>query len=260
MTPPTLCCRSATVVVGGRSILDGVSVTLPPGSMTAVLGPNGSGKTTLLRVLSGVLAPTSGEVQIDGSPIRRLARTAVARLCAYLPQQASGVFDLAVEDAVWAGRYPHLGSWGGARPIDFQAVEHALERVGIADLRRRSLRTLSGGERQRVFLARALAQQAPILLLDEPATYLDIGGQIELMELLGGLNREGRTVVAAVHDLSAAVRYFPLAVLLHGGRATAAGPTSSVVFGRALESAFGVRAVRGEDCRFQLIGVGDGSR
>lgn len=241
-----LMAESVTVRRSGKAILDGVMLKLVPGSMNVLLGPNGSGKTTLIRVLAGVVPPTKGRVLMGGMPLNKFSRAAVARHCAYLPQHTSANFDIRVEDAVALGRYAHLGSWGAMTSTDYDLVHWAMDRVGVGTLRQRTLPTLSGGERQRVFLARALAQQAPILLLDEPISSLDIGRQLELMELLTELHQEGRTILAALHDLRPALEHFPTAILLNAGRLVAQGPTNEVILGDELTNAFQVRLVRGE--------------
>ena len=245
MTPP-LVAEGVTVRRSGKAILNEVTLTIAPGSMNVLLGPNGSGKTTLIRVLAGVLLPTQGRVLLGSTLLQQLGRKTIARHCAYLPQQTDTNFDIRVEDAVAMGRYAYLGSWGAMTSADYDLVHWAIERVGLAALRQRTLPTLSGGERQRVFIARALAQQASILLLDEPISSLDIGRQLELMALLAELHQEGRTVLAALHDLRPALEYFPHALLLNAGRLAALGPTNEVVLGAELSSAFQVRLVRGE--------------
>jgi iron complex transport system ATP-binding protein len=257
IAPPALHAGQVTVRIGGNVLLDDVTLTLPPGSMTVLLGPNGSGKTTLIRVLAGVIAPRSGTVRLDDVPLQRLHRSAVARMCAYLPQQTSTSFEIRVEDAVALGRYCHIGSLGAMRRADYDVVRWALARVGLVDLRQRTLPTLSGGERQRVFIARALAQEAPILLLDEPISALDVGRQFELMALLAELHAEGRTILAALHDLRPAADFFPQALLLNAGRLAAAGPTAEVIFGPALRAAFGVRVERGDGLLLRPLTGGD---
>jgi iron complex transport system ATP-binding protein len=249
--PSPLHAAHASVRYGDRCVLENITLTLPPGSMTVLLGPNGSGKTTLIRVLAGVIPPTEGSVSLGDLPLRTLGRSVVARQCAYLPQQTNTDFDIKVEDAVALGRYPHLGTWGAMRKADYDVVAQAMERVGLTTLRHRAVPTLSGGERQRVFIARALAQEAPILLLDEPISSLDIGHQLELMALLTGFHDEGRTILAALHDLRPALDFFPHAILLNAGRLTATGPTAEVMFGDALGEAFGVRVQRAEQVCFR---------
>jgi iron complex transport system ATP-binding protein len=250
---PPLHAANLTVRLGGRALLDDVTLTLAPGSMTVLLGPNGAGKTTLIRTLAGILPATNGDVSLGSRRLRDLGRSAIALQCAYLPQHNTTAFELRVEDVVMLGRYPHVGTWGGLARADYDRVTWALERVGLSALRRRILPTLSGGERQRVFLARALAQEAPILLLDEPISALDIGRQLELMALLTELHRDGHTILAALHDLRPALDFFPRAILLSNGRLTAEGPTETVVLGAALESAFGVRVRPGPGVRFCSI-------
>ena len=179
-----------------------------------------------------------------GLPLRDLGRKAVARRCAYLPQHTGTNFEIRVEDAVALGRYPHVGWWRSLSRTDYDCVHWALERVGLTALRHRTLPTLSGGERQRAFLARALAQEAPILLLDEPLAAVDIGRQLELLSLLAELHRDGHTILAALHDLRPAVDFFPRALLLDAGRLIADGSTEAVVFGESFEGVFGVRVSR----------------
>ncbi len=258
--PPTLQAKNVTVCLGERALLNDVTLTLPSGSMTVLLGPNGAGKTTLIRVLAGILPATAGDVFLGSLRLRELGRSATAQRCAYLPQQTGTSFEMRVEGVVTLGRYPHLGLWGVLSRADYDRVAWAMERVGLTTLRDRTLPTLSGGERQRVFLARALAQEAPILLLDEPISALDIGRQLELMALLAELHHDGHTILAALHDLRPAVDFFPRAILLSGGRLTADGPTGTVVFGQALESAFGVRVSVGEGLRLCPITEADDGR
>jgi iron complex transport system ATP-binding protein len=251
IAPPTLTVENASVDLDRCPALRDITLSLPPGSMTVLLGPNGSGKTTLLRVLAGVIMPTAGTVRLGEAPLRRMRRSAIARQCAYLPQQTGTDFEIRVEDAVALGRYPHIGSWGAMTSADYEKVTWALDRVGLSAFRSRTLPTLSGGERQRAFIARALVQDAPILLLDEPISSLDIGHQLELMALLTELHREGRTILASLHDLRPALEFFPQAVLLSGGRITATGATHDVLHGAALAAAFGVEVDRAEQIRFR---------
>jgi iron complex transport system ATP-binding protein len=250
-SPPLLNAAHIKVRYGDHLVLNDIIFSLPPGSMTVLLGPNGSGKTTLIRVLAGVIPPTEGKVYLGDTPLRNLGRSAVARQCAYLPQQTSTDFEIKVEDAVALGRYPHIGSWGAMKKTDYEVVAWAMERVGLTSLRHRTVPTLSGGERQRVFIARALAQEAPILLLDEPISSLDIGHQLELMALLTDFHGEGRTILAALHDLRPALDFFPHAILLDTGRLTATGPTAEVMFGPALQATFGVQVQRAEQVCFR---------
>jgi iron complex transport system ATP-binding protein len=253
IAPPSVRANQIGVRHGDCWVLRDITLTLPAGTMTVLLGPNGSGKTTLIRVLAGVLAPTAGTVLLGETSLQALGRSAIARNCAYLPQNTNTEFEIRVEDAVALGRYPHLGTWGAMAKEDYDVVAWALERVGLNSIRHRTLPTLSGGERQRVFIARALAQESPILLLDEPISALDIGHQLELMALLSEFHREGRTILAALHDLRPALDFFPQAILLDAGRLAATGPTAEVIFGPALEAAFGVQVQRAEQVCFRPL-------
>lgn len=251
--PPALQATCITVRIGSQALVEDVSLSLPGGSMTVLLGPNGAGKTTLLRILAGVMMPTTGDVYLGESRLRQLGRSAVARRCAYLPQHTGTTFAMRAEDVVALGRYPHVGPWRALSRQDYQAIHRAMERVGVTALRHRALPTLSGGERQRVLIARALAQDAPVLLLDEPSAALDIGRQMELMALLADLHGEGRTILAALHDLRLAVEFFPRAILLKAGRLVAEGATPAVLAGPDLQSAYGIRIERREDFCFRPL-------
>jgi ABC-type cobalamin/Fe3+-siderophores transport system ATPase subunit len=252
IVPPVVQAKHVTFRVEGRALLEDVSLTLVPGSLTVLLGPNGAGKTTLIRVLAGILRASSGNVFVGDATLNQLGRSAIARLCAYLPQQTAARFEMRVEDAVALGRYPHLRAWGRLSTADYSRISWALKRVGLSDFRHRTLPTLSGGERQRVFLARALAQEAPILILDEPTTALDISHQLELMGLLGDLHRDGHTILASTHDLRSALDFFPHALLLKEGRLVDQGKTKDVVFGDAFAATFGVHVYEGQGLRVSL--------
>jgi iron complex transport system ATP-binding protein len=223
-----------------KALVSEVNLTVGGGELVALIGPNGSGKTTLLRILTGILKPTSGEVLLAGRPLGAFSRPEVACQLAYLPQNTWTEFDLTVFDAVSMGRFPHTGAWRSPTAADQDAIHAAMEQVGVHDLTSRTLPTLSAGERQRVFIARALAQGSPLLVLDEPTSSLDIGHQMELMEILLRLHAEGKTVVAAIHDLRLAWEQFPRAVLLDRGRLTADGPCRDVIRSQAARGAFGI--------------------
>jgi iron complex transport system ATP-binding protein len=244
MTAPLLQAEGLVHAVPAREILSQVSVTISPGERVALIGPNGSGKTTLLRHLCGITRPTAGRVLLLGKPIGSLPRGEIACQIAYLPQNTWTDFDLAVFDAVAMGRFPHVGPWRALDARDVEAVHGAMEQVGIGSLARRALPTLSAGERQRVFIARALAQGSPLLVLDEPTSSLDIGHQIELVEILRRLNAEGKTIVAAIHDLRLVWEFFPRTILLDRGKKTADGATRDVLVSSAVRDAFGIE-VRG---------------
>lgn len=211
----------------GRDVLHDISFTVPRGKVTALVGPNGCGKTTLLGVAGGLLAPSEGEVWLDGKPAKAYKRKETARLLAMLPQSRE-VPAVTVERLAAYGRYPHLGPGGVLSPRDRELVEEALHQAGAYELRRRELRELSGGERQRAYIAMALAQDTQALLLDEPTTYLDIGQKNQVMELVLRLNAQGKTILAVLHDLPLAFAYSDFIAVMADGKLQAFGPPEAV--------------------------------
>lgn len=237
--PPTLVADRVSRAFDGRLILDGVSLAPRPGSVTGLLGPNGSGKSTLLRLLSGVLAPASGVVTLDGRPLGDWGRRAAARRVAVVEQHADTLVELTVLDVVRLGRIPHRRAWASAGDADEDAVRTALERTGLTDRADRFWHTLSGGERQRVQIARALAQEPRELLLDEPTNHLDVQHQLELLNLIAELPV---TSVVALHDLNLAAMYCDQVVVLRQGRVVAAGPPGDTLTESLIADVYGVRA------------------
>lgn len=235
------------VEIGGGRILDSIDASLPRGSVTAVLGPNGAGKSTLLKSIAGVQEGARGDILLEGRPLRGWTRPEIACRMAYLPQYRPVSIPLAVRDLVTMGRFPHLGSWRRPGGADREAVEAAMERLEIAHLSGRDACTLSGGELQRAYLARCLAQGSPLLVLDEPLTGLDIGHQLQLLELLEGLAREGRTILWSVHDLRLAAEHARDAWLLERGRLVRTGSVTDVLTSPEAARAFGVRMETGPD-------------
>jgi iron complex transport system ATP-binding protein len=221
--------RSLNVALAGRQVVCDVSLSVPAGRWLMLIGPNGAGKSTVLRALAG-LVPHDGQVTLDGQERSRLHRRQVARHVAFVPQSPQLPPAMTVWEYTALGRTPHLGYLGRAGAGDARAVHAALEPLELAGLADRRLATLSGGERQRVVLARALAQQAPILLLDEPTAALDVGRQQQVLDLVGDLRRRGGlTVVGALHDLTLAGQYADELLLLDAGRIAAAGPVPEVL-------------------------------
>lgn len=233
--------ESAAFCVGRRPLVEDISLTIRAGESVAIIGPNGSGKTTLLRLLTGARRATAGRVLLDGKLLQSFSRPEIACQIAYMPQNTFTDFDIRAGDAVAMGRFPHIGAFRAMTSADAHAVKEAMAAVGVESLANRSLPTLSAGERQRVFLARSLAQGSPILILDEPISSLDIGHQIEFIEILQKLHSEGKTILAAIHDLRLAYEHFPRAVLLDHGRVTADGPTRDVITSDAARDAFHVK-------------------
>ena len=238
---PILTASGVDVAYGERSILADVSLAVGRGERLALVGPNGAGKSTLLRALTGVLLPRSGAVELDGVPIATVDRRTVARTIAVVPEIAQLPFEMTVEEVVALGRLPHEPPLSGLRPSDLAAVTSAIERVGVAHLRRRDARELSMGERQLVFIALALAQAAPILVLDEPTAHLDIRHQVDVMQLLVDLNeRDGTTIVAVLHDLALAAHFFPRVVVMDRGAIVADGPPATTLEAGRIRDVFGV--------------------
>jgi len=211
-------------------VLHNINLLVEAGEMVGLLGPNGSGKTTLIKLASGILKPGQGEIKLDGSSLSHLRRKSIARSVAVVPQQLHIPFAFTVDEVVVLGRIPFLKAFAGEGETDRQAVENALELVGISELKGRRFDELSGGERQKVILTMALAQQPKLLLLDEPTVHLDIAHQVEILELVRSLNVErGLTVIAAMHDLNLASLYFDRLVLLKEGRVFADGTPAQVL-------------------------------
>jgi iron complex transport system ATP-binding protein len=207
--------RDLGLRVGDRWLVRGCTFTLEPGCVMVVVGPNGSGKTTLLRTLLGLRVPDEGAVELDGRPLAAWPARERARICAWLPQRTELAWGMPVEQLVMLGRAPHLSALAGPGPDDRTAVDAALARAGAMSLRGRDVRTLSGGELQRVLLARLLATDAPLLLLDEPTAALDIGHALALLELTREL-AVGHGILLALHDLDLARRHSDRALLLRG--------------------------------------------
>ncbi|EWM16668.1 ABC transporter ATP-binding protein [Kutzneria sp. 744] len=223
--------RLAAVTAGyrGRPVVRDVSVDVPAGSWLAIIGPNGAGKSTLLKAAAG-LVPSTGDVFVGGRSVAALGHRERARLIGYAPQTPSLPEGLTVTDYVLLGRTPHLGPLGREGRADLELVSGALQRLDLEALADRPLRTLSGGERQRAVLARVLAQQAGVLLLDEPTTGLDIGHAQSLLELVDQLRKaDGATVVSTLHDLTLAAQYPDRVLLLDGGEVAAVGTPAEVL-------------------------------
>lgn len=225
-----------------RSVLTDLDVDIPDGRFTAIIGPNACGKSTLLKGLARILAPSGGTVVLDGESICDLGTKEVARRVGLLPQSASAPEAITVRDLVGRGRYPHqrlLRQWGNA---DTVAVDAAMERANVLDLADRTVDALSGGQRQRVWLALVLAQQTPLLLLDEPTTFLDLAHQLDVLDLCADLREDGHTVVAVLHDLNQACRYADHLICMSEGRIVGEGPPEDILTADLVQRVWGVTA------------------
>jgi iron complex transport system ATP-binding protein len=221
--------RSVSVRLGAADVVRNVSAAVEEGGWVGLIGPNGAGKTTILRSIAG-LVPYAGSVRIGGDEVTRLGRTRVARRVALVPQEPVLPEDMRVADYVLLGRTPHVATFSREGARDLAIAGAALERLDLLGFAHRRLGSLSGGERQRAVLARAIAQEAPVLLLDEPTAALDVGRQQQVLELVDELRRErGLTVVSAMHDLTLAGQFAHQLLLVDGGRLVAAGEPPEVL-------------------------------
>lgn len=221
-----------------RAALDGVSFTARPGQVTAVVGPNGSGKSTVVRALLRRVACDAGTIRLDDAAVDTLSARVLAQRVAVVPQREEPIVPLPVGEAVMLGRHPHRSTFGAPTSADHAHVMDALERAGVAHLVDRSTDALSGGEWQRVRIARALAQATPVLVLDEPTTFLDLAHEMAVFELASQLASEGRTVVLVSHQLNLVARFATHIVLLHEGHVVADGDADAVMRGDVLERVY----------------------
>ncbi len=252
---PTLEALGVSVRYGTREALRGVDARVAPGEMLGVIGPNGSGKSTLVRVLAGVRAPNGGEVRLGGRPLRAIPRRERARTIALVPQETHLSFPIRVRDLVLLGRAPHTGPFGWETAADLRAAHDAMERAAVLDLAERDVTELSGGERQRAVLARALAQEPRVLLLDEPTAFLDLKHAVLLLDLVRDLCRTQRLAVAVVlHDLNLAAMYCDRLLLLDRGAVHASGAPRDVLTYADLCAVYGTELyVAPNDVTGQLV-------
>ncbi|MBP2167271.1 iron complex transport system ATP-binding protein [Erwinia toletana] len=227
---------------GNKTILNGLSLTVPAGKITALIGPNGCGKSTLLKCFSRLLTPVSGELRLGEHNIATLSGRQLARQLALLPQQHIAPEGIRVRELVGYGRSPWLNLWGRLTQQDRVLVDQAMAATQTDALGDKLVSELSGGQRQRVWLAMVLAQDTPLLLLDEPTTYLDINHQVELMALLRQQNQQGKTLVAVLHDLNQASRYCDYLVMMAQGRVVAQGTPQQVMTPELLAQVFQIDA------------------
>ncbi|MCO5064227.1 MAG: ABC transporter ATP-binding protein [Rhizobiaceae bacterium] len=229
------------VSLGARRVVDGISFAVKPGEFVALVGPNGAGKSTLLRTLAGVL-PYSGSIRIDGEESAALPAIRRARTLAFLPQERDVAWNISVEALVALGRSPHITALSSLRPDDERAVDAAMRRMEVLAFRKRPVAELSGGEKALVLVARALAQETPLLLADEPSAGLDPAHGLSLMATFAGIAREGKSVIASTHDLGMAAAHCTRILLLAGGRIVADGAPGDVLTVERIREVYGVES------------------
>lgn len=232
--------EAATLSYEKRVIVENLTLDIPAGSFTAIIGPNACGKSTLLRAMAGLLTPLSGQMILDGKAIASLSPREIAQRLGLLPQTAIAPEGITVAELVARGRYVHqrlLRQWSEE---DRAAVDAAMAVTSVTELAERRVEHLSGGQRQRVWIAMVLAQQTPLILLDEPTTYLDIAHQMDVLNLLHELNMSGRTIVAVLHDLNHAARYASHIIAMKAGKVIAAGAPADVITAGTVSAVFGL--------------------
>jgi len=239
---PLLAARNTTLGYDGHPVITDLDLQIPPRSFTVIVGPNGCGKSTLLRAMARLLRPMAGQITLDDADIRSRHSRALARTIGLLPQSAVAPEGITVVDLVSRGRYPYQGFLRQWSNEDERAVREALQATSTQDFAHRRVGELSGGQRQRVWIAMVLAQETPVLLLDEPASFQDIAHQLELLDLCARLDRSGRTLVAVLHDINQAARYASHLVAMRDGAILAQGLPTDILTAETVEAVFGVRA------------------
>jgi iron complex transport system ATP-binding protein len=248
MTEPVFEVNGLEFAYGESPLFKDLSLAVTAGRFHGVVGPNGSGKTTLIDLLVGGRRPAGGEVRLRGRHITKYSRRALAREVAFVPQEFAVNFPFTVEQVVMMGRHPHLGRFGAPGEDDRRALDRAMDLMALDVFRHRTVTRLSGGEKQRVVLARALAQDAPVLLLDEPTSNLDVNHSLHVLAVVEDMvQREGRTAVAVMHDLNLAAAFCQELIFLKQGRVHAAGPAAEVLTAQNLRDVFEVEARVAED-------------
>ena len=241
---PTLSAENLTLGYGSKIICEALDVTIPGGQLTVIVGPNGCGKSTLLKSLCRLLTPKQGHVILNGEQIQRMPSKEVAKLLGFLPQSSPTPDRVTVEELIARGRHAHQGLFSQWSIEDERAVKQAMHATRVEEFAEHSVDALSGGQRQRVWIAMLLSQQTPILMLDEPTTYLDISHQLELLELFKKLKQQqGSTIVAVLHDLNQACRYADNLIVLSGGKIVAQGSPDELMTESLVKQVFGLNSL-----------------
>jgi iron complex transport system ATP-binding protein len=249
----TLKAENISVRLKSALVLSGVSASLSPGELVAVVGPNGAGKSTLLRTMAGLVPTGHGSVLLDGKPLGGFEPKALAKRIAYLPQERTVHWDLTAWHVASLGRLPYRGVSGAGSPEGIAAVQRAMERMDVAQFAARPVSTLSGGERARVLVARALAQEAAYLIADEPAAGLDPAHSLSLFAELQRLAREGHAILTALHDLSLALRFATRIIVLKRGACLFDGLPAESLSTQNIAEAFGIEAIVSEIAGFPVV-------
>jgi len=237
--------ESLCVTLGGKSALDSVTLDLRPGGLIGLIGPNGAGKSTLLRAMARLTLPSRGIIRLDGRDIAEMDQGELARSIAYLPQGHVVYWSLTVEEVVGLARLPHRGRFASASAEDRRAIHDAMDKADILPFAQRSITSLSGGERSRVMLARALAVEARVLLVDEPVASLDPYHQLHVMTLLRDMARAGSLILVVLHELALAARFCDRLILLDHGKLAASGDCESVLSHHNLARVYGIQGLHG---------------
>ncbi len=224
-----------------KKILKNIDFYVEKGKILSILGPNGSGKTTLLKVIAGILRPDMGEVIVNGKNVLKMQRREMAKLIAYVPQNFEPGFDFTVFDIVSMGRFPHKALLETLDDGDYKKIEWTLKVTGLEDLKMKSIREISGGERQRTIIAMALAQDAEIILMDEPTSNLDIKYQLSILELIKNMVKEGRTIIITMHDVNLSIRYSDEVIVLSEGEIYSKGKPDDVINEKTIENVYGIK-------------------
>lgn len=235
--------KNLKVAYGDNVIINNLSVSIPKGKITALIGPNGCGKSTLLKTLSRINKPIAGEIQIDAKPLNRYSHKSLAKNLSMLPQVLVSPEGITVRKLVEYGRAPYVSHWGRLNEADHEIVELAMQETGIKEMAERPVESLSGGQKQRAWIAMVLAQDTSVVLLDEPTTYLDLSHQVELMHLMRKLNQSGKTVVVVLHDLNQACRYCDHLVVLKEGQLTHQGSPLEIMNETLLKEVFDMKGI-----------------
>ncbi|NJP41120.1 ABC transporter ATP-binding protein [Oscillospiraceae bacterium HV4-5-C5C] len=244
MTVSQLSCTHLSAGYPGQAVLEDLTLNIPAGQITALIGANGSGKSTLLKTLAALQPTQGGSIYLNGRDISRLAPRALARQLALLPQDSNNPEGLSVRELVSLGRFPYRRHFSGLSADDQSVITLSLQQTGLLDLAQTDLGRLSGGQRQRAWIAMALAQQTGLLFLDEPTTYLDIAHQLEVLQLLRQINRDSRvTIVMVLHDLNQAVQFSDQLIALKSGHVYDSGPSYKLLTPELVRAVFGIKAV-----------------